>query len=131
MRVFFYKRVLQFEVMGFFILSHPILIPFPETVAVNEIDEIHEELLDKCTSNNPKNPNNNDQMKIISPDDGRVLPAIIEKIPRGNPSTPLGRRKKNSKKMIYHDSNESKSDVMEYCVYGTLLVTCLIILVLW
>ena len=106
--------------MGFFILSHPILIPFPETVAVNEVDEIHEELLDKCTSN-----------WIVPTEGGRVLPALIEKIPRGNPSTPLGRRKKNSKKMIYHNSNESKSDVMEYCVYGTLLVTCLIILVLW
>ena len=125
--------------MGFFILSHPILIPFPETVAVNEVDEIHEELLDKCISNIAKNPNNNDQMKMIvptiSPDNrtipGRVLPVIIQKRPRGNPSTPLGRRKKNSKKMIYHDSNESKSDVMENCVYGTLLVTCLIILVLW
>ena len=111
--------------MGFFILSHPILIPFPETVAVNEVDEIHEELLDKCTSNNPKNPNNNSTLP------GRVLPVLIEKIPRGNPSTPLGRRKKNSKRINYHEANESKSDVMEYWVYGTLLVTCLIILVLW
>ena len=48
--------------------------------------------------------------------------------PWRNPSTPVGRRKKNSKKNNNHDSSTSKSDAMEYCVYGTLLVTCLIIL---
>lgn len=125
--------------MDFFILSHPILIPFPETVADNKVDEIHEELLDKCTSNNPKNSNNNDQMKIILPTFsptslptvtiGRILPVLMEKRRIGNPSTPVRRR--NSKKMNNHDSHESESDVMEYCVYGTLLVTCLIILLLW
>ena len=33
-------------------LSHPILIHFPETVVANEVEEIHEKLLNKCTSNN-------------------------------------------------------------------------------
>ena len=120
----------KFLTKGFLNLSHPIFIPFPETVEANEVNQIHEQLLDECISNNPINPNNSDQMKI-SPDEGRVLPVLMEKKPRGNPSTPVGRRKKNSNKVDYHDSNESKSNITDYCVFGTLLFTCLIILLLW
>ena len=62
---------------------------------------------------------------------GKVLPVLEVKRRVGYHSTPRGGRKKKSERNNSYDTNESKSDVVEYCVYGTLLATCLIILLLW
>ena len=56
-RRFFDKRVFQVfndwaNRIGSLHSSHPILIPFSETVEANEVEEIHEKLLDKCPPNN-------------------------------------------------------------------------------
>ena len=102
-------------------LSHPTLSPIPYTVDINEVEEIVKRD-DKCTFKNLSTAGNH----TIEPD-GRILPVLIQKRKIGHQATSLGMTNSEN----FHGSNESESDVVEYCVYGTLLVTCLIILLLW
>ena len=87
-------------------LSHPTLSPIPVTAYINEDEDIFKRD-DKCR--------------------GRILPVLMQKRKIGHQATSLGMT--NSENHNFPESNES--DVVEYCVYGTLLVTCLIILLLW
>jgi len=89
-------------------LSHPTLSPVPNTVDINDVEVIGKRD-EKCTTI-----------------PGRILPAI-KRIRKGHQSTSLGMTNSDN----FYESNESESDVVEYFIYGTLLVTCLIILLLW
>ena len=112
--------------------THPFRSPLPYEVEVNERIQ---KLIDKCTNNNQPTvgagtfPNPIRINSTLDGDELRILPVFNEKRRIGNRLTPLGPEMKS--KDHPHDTNKSESNVFVYCVYGTLLMSSSIILVLW
>ena len=124
--VFSTKVIFVFE-REFLNLSHPILSPLPDTVDINQVEDIGKRD-DKCTFENLSTAGNHTIGTDHRIPGDRILPLVVMKKRReGHQSTSFGMTNSDN----FHESNESETDVVEYCVYGTLLVTCLIVLLLW
>ena len=106
------ETIYRQELFGFLNLLHPTLSP----ADINEVEDMSKRD-DKCTFKNLSTVENHTM--------ARLLPVIKRR--KGHQSTSFGMPNSD----YFHDSNESESDVVEYFVYGTLLVSCLTILLLW